>query len=232
MSDPNDSATLPELLAVMVHDLNNPVAALGTNLAFLENLLKSSASPDVVETLSDMRMLCDIMRRLIRNVSTLGQPNPPSIQAVSMDPVALAMGSIERLAPQADASEVKLKLDAVCRTGQVFVEKDPELCERALDNLLAFAIERAVVRSKIVVSVAPTNPLRVSISCSVRPQSLDTSPQPSRSRQLQSTFGRGLSLYCAQIAANAAKSRVTVERNEQNVMTLELVLNHDDKQNA
>lgn len=232
MSDPNDSATLPELLAVMVHDLNNPVAALGTNLAFLENLLKSSASPDVAETLSDMRMLCDIMRRLIRNVSTLGQPNPPNIQAVSMDPVALAMGSIERLAPQADASEVKLRLDAIYRMGQVFVEKDPELCERALDNLLAFAIERAVGRSTIIVSVAPKNPLRVSISCSVRPQSPDTSPQLSRSRQLQSMFGRGLSLYCAQIAANAAMSRVTVQRNEQNLMTLELVLNHDDKQNA
>lgn len=232
MSDPTENATLPELLAVMVHDLNNPVAALGTNLAFLESLLKSSTSPEVAETLSDMRMLCDIMRRLIRNVSTIGQPRPPHVQLVSMDLVALVMASVERLAPQAMASDVTLQLDADQHTGRVFVEKDPELCERALDNLLAFAIERALSRSKIVVSVMAKSPLGVSISCSTRAPMADTAPQPSRSRRLQSAYGRGLSLYCAQIAAKAANGRVELQHDAQDVMTLALVLDHNDKQNA
>lgn len=232
MSETPGDVTLPELVAVMVHDLNNPLAALGTNLRFLENMLGASASKDVAETLSDTHMLCDMLRRLVSNLSIVGQSHTLANRPLMIDVVAMIMGSAERLGKQAEAAEMKLTIDTTFRTGLVFVESDPALCERALDNLVAFATERSVSRSTIVISAMKSNRVGVNIRCTVRPETNEVSAHPSRSRQLQSAFGRGLSLHCARIAAEAAGGHVHVQRDEHNQMTLELVLHTDDKQIA
>ena len=232
MSETIGDVTLPEIVTVMVHDLNNPLAALGTNLRFLENTLGASQSRDVTETLSDAHMLCDMLRRLISNLGMLGQNNPPVARPVTMDVVAMILASAERLGKQAEAAEVKLVVEAGFRTGEVFVESDPGLCERALDNLMAFAVERAVSRSTIIVSATKTGRVGVKIRCTARPKTTEVSAHPSRSRQLQSAFGRGLSLHCARIAAEATKGRIDVQHDEQDQMTVELVLRIDDKQIA
>lgn len=232
MSEVRDDVTLSEIVAVMVHDLNNPLAALGTNLRFLENMLGTAQSKDVTETLSDAQMLCDILRRVVSNLGMLGQNNPQVARPVTMDVVALTMGAVQRLHTQAEAADVKLVLDAAIRTGEVFVESDPGLCERALDNLLAFAIERAVSRSVIVVSAMKTDRTMVNVHYTARPGTTESSAHPSRSRQLQSAFGRGLSLHCARLAAEATRGRIEVRRDDHDRMTLELVLHTDDKQIA
>ena len=233
MSENTDTdVTLQELVAVMVHDLNNPIAALGTNLRFLESLLGATRSNDVTETMSDVRMLCDMLRRIVSNLGMLGQANPPTARRLTLDAMAMAMGSVERLNTHAEASEVKLVLDGSIRTGEVFVESDPMLCERALDNLLAFAIERSVSRSSIVISIVKTGRIGVSIRCTARPETTEVSAHPSRSRQLQAAFGRGLCLHCASLAAEAMGARVDVRRNECDQLTIDLTLHTDDKQIA
>ena len=233
MSENSDNdVTLQEIVAVMVHDLNNPIAALGTNLRFLENLLGATRSTDVGETLSDVRMLCDMLRRLVGNLGMLGQGIPVSSRRMTLDTVAMVMSAVERLNTQAEASEVKLVLDDSIRTGEVFVESDAMLCERALDNLLAFAIERAVSRSSIHISIKKTGRIGVIIRCKTRPETTEVSAHPSRSRQLQSAFGRGLCLRCASLAAEAMGARVDVRRDELDQLTLELTLHTDDKQIA
>lgn len=232
MSEVNDDVSLSEIVAVMVHDLNNPLAALGTNLRFLENMLGTVQSKDVSETLSDVHMLCDILRRVVSNLGMLGQSNPPPARPVMMDVVAMVMGSVQRLGCQAEAAEVRLVLDRVFHTGEVFVESDPGLCERALDNLLAFAIERAVSRSTIIVSAMKTDRIGVHVRYTARPESTEVSAHPSRSRQLQSAFGRGLSLHCARIASAATGGRIDMRRDDRNQVALDLVLHTDDKQIA
>lgn len=228
----NDDVTLEEIVAVMVHDLNNPIAALGTNLRFLENLLGATRSTDVAETMSDVRMLCDMLRRLVGNLGMLGQASPLMSRRLTLDTVAMAMSAVERLNTQAEASEVKLVVDGSIRTGEVFVESDSMLCERALDNLLAFAIERAMSRSSVGISIMKTGRIGVRIQCTTRPETTEVSTHPSRSRQLQSAYGRGLCLHCASLAAEAMGARVDVQRNELDQLTLELTLNADDKQIA
>jgi signal transduction histidine kinase len=232
MSDQNSDATLREFVAVMVHDLNNPIAALGTNLGYLETLVGPSCSAEMAETLSDLRMLCDILRRLTGNLGFVGQNNRTSVRHVALDVMALAIGAIERLEPQARASEVSLDLDKRVRTGQVFVESDPTLCERALDNLLAFAIERSVMRSSIVISLMKNERVGVRLQCTTRPETSDLSGHVSRSRELQVAHGRGLSLLCARLAAEAAGGRLDVRRDAPNRLVLDLDLHTSDKQIA
>lgn len=232
MSEKLGNVTLPEIVAVMVHDLNNPIAALATNLRFLENSVGPSPSAEVTETLSDMRMLCDIMRRLVRNLGALGQTSAPLARYVSMDVVALVMGSVDRMRKQAEASDLTITVESAWRPGEVFVERDPDLCERALDNLLAFAIERAVGRSPIVISVLKNGPIGVSIRYKARPEVVESSTHSSRSRTLQAQAGRGLSLLTARFTAEATGGRVDVQRSEHDEMTLDLHLHAEDKQIA
>lgn len=232
MSDKLGNATLPEIIAVMVHDLNNPIAALGTNLRFLETLIGTSSAPDVAETMSDMRMLCDMLRRLTSNLGLLGQTDRIAARPIALDLKALAMGSVERLEIQARASEITLALDGTIRTGEVFVERDPTLCERAIDNLLAFAIERSISRSSILLSVTKEPRVGFAIQCTTRPETSDISGHASRSRALQSAHGRGMSLLCARLATEAAGGRMEVRRDAQNLMTLEIDLGANDKQIA
>ncbi len=231
-SDSIGEVSLHEIVAVMVHDLNNPLAALGTNLRFLETLVKSSAPPDAAETMTDMRMLCDTLRRLISNLGMFGQAEPPPARKVQLDVRTLTQGAVDRLATQASTSELTLSFEPGIRIGEVFVERDPVLCERALDNLLAFAIERAVSRTAIEVSIVRADLTEVQIRFTTRPATPETSTHASRSRVLQSAYGRGLSLHGARISAEATGCRVNVLREAQTRMTLALVLDGDDKQIA
>lgn len=232
MSEEIGDIALHEVVAVMVHDLNNPIAALGTNLRFLESTLGPSQSPDVVETLSDAHMLCEMLRHLVGNLGMLARPNLSPGRQFSIDVASSAKDAVARLCKQAESSEVKLVLHDAVGPGDVFVEADRDLCAHTLDNLLAFAIERAVRRTEIVVSVMKTDPIGVHVQFAARPESAQASAHPSRSRQLQSAFGRGLSLHCARIAAAALGGRVDVRHEDGNTVTLELALRTDDKQIA
>jgi K+-sensing histidine kinase KdpD len=227
-----NDVTLQEIVPLMVHDLNNPIAALGTNLRFLENLLGPTQSTEVSETLSDARMLCDVLRRLVSNLGMLGQTHPPPARRAMLDAVAMAMSSVTRLEKQAETSDVKLVVDGAFRTSEVFVESDPSLCERALDNVLTFAIERAVSRSSVRISIVKTEHIGVRVRCTTRPETMGVSAHPSRSQQLQSAFGRGLSLHCASLAAEAMGGRIDVRRDERDQLTIELRLHTDDEQIA
>ena len=232
MAESIGNVSLSDIVAVMVHDLNNPIAALGTNLRFLETLVKSSAPPEATETMADLLMLCDTLRRLVANLGMFGQANPPTARKTHLDVLTLTKGAIERLEALATTSEIKLSFESALRPGEVFVESDPMLCERALDNLLAFAIERAVSRSAITMSIMRGERTGVQMSCTTRPDTTEASTHSSRSRVLQTAYGRGLSLYSARIAAEATGCRIDVRREAPTQLMLTLVLDGDDKQIA
>jgi signal transduction histidine kinase len=232
MSEQPSDFALHEIVAVMVHDLNNPIAALGTNLRFLETSLGPSQSADVVETLSDAHMLCEMLRRLVGNLGMLARPTLPQGGRLAFNVAQTAADAVAQLGKLAEASEVKLVLEPAARSKEVFVECDRELCARALDNLVAFAIERAVRRSQIAVYVVKAAGAVVHVRFSSRVEPAEVSAFPLRSRQLQSAFGRGLSLHCARVAATALGGRVDMRRENDNMVTLELTLPSDDKQIA
>jgi signal transduction histidine kinase len=232
MSEEVGDVALDEFVAVMVHDLNNPIAALGTNLRFLEASLGPSMSVDVVETLSDAQMLCEMLRRLVSNLGMIAKPGASMGKRLAIDPAVVAKDVVARLDKQAQATEVELELDAAVRPGRVFVECDREFCARAVDNLVAFAIERAVRRSKIVVTVVGDESPRLEVRFSPRPEQHETSAHPSRGSQLQAAYGRGLSLHSARLAAAVCGGRVDKRHESDGTMTLELALPTEDKQNA
>jgi len=227
MSSCGDKVSLEELMAVMAHDLNNPITALVTNLSFLDSILSSQEDTDVGEALSDARMLCEVLRRLASNVDLLTQRGTIPNTTAACDLVVVAREIVGRMSTQASASEVQLALEV---TGSGIFAGSRDLCARAIENMVAYGIERAVKGSSIVVRVASVD-AAPTVAVSFVPRSKDPPPALSasvspaqRKRSIQSTFGRGLSLYCAQVAAAQCVGRLVVDEGDEKRVTVRLVL--------
>ncbi len=207
-------------MAVMAHDLNNPIAALVTNLSFLESTLSPEPGTEAAEALSDAQMLCDVLRRLASNVDLIARRGGQSGRVSACDLVVLGREAIERLEKQAAAAEITIVLDPSIRPGEVLVRCDRELCARAIDNLIAFGIERAASKSRVTVTSARSgDEARVEIRYAPRSQISTDLPPPGatpslRRRYIQATYGRGLTLYCVRIAATLLGGRFDVERED------------------
>jgi light-regulated signal transduction histidine kinase (bacteriophytochrome) len=154
MTEHPSEPTLAELVAVMAHDLNNPLAALVTNLSFIEGALGPAPSGEVGDALGDAIMLCDVLRRLSRNLDLIARREGVSSGVTVADLGQLTREAVGRLQTQAAAAELLLLLDPVPASGEAMVRCDRELMVRALDNLLAYAMEQAPSRSRVAVTAA------------------------------------------------------------------------------
>ena len=64
-------AALPELLALLAHDLKNPLAAVLANLAFIDGSVASD--PDLRDALADARLASELLQRLVSNLEMIGR---------------------------------------------------------------------------------------------------------------------------------------------------------------
>lgn len=206
-------------MAVMAHDLNNPIAALITNLSFLESSLGPGAGSEAAEALGDAQMLCDVLRRLAGNLDLLSRRGAGGSLS-SCDLADLGREAIGRLDKQASAAEVELVLDPALRRGQVVGRWDRALYARAVDNLLAFGIERAAPRSRLLVTAAREGAeARIEVRYTSRSHFV-VEPPPSgalpaqRRRYIQAAYGRGLSLYCVRFVATLLGGRLDATSGE------------------
>jgi signal transduction histidine kinase len=211
MSDPSTEIDLAELIAVMAHDLNNPLAALVTNLSFIESALPADVGLDAVEALSDAVMLCDVLRRLVSNLDLIARREGISSMPVVVDLAPLVQQSVDRMRKQAAAAEVELVLEPP--QGGVLSRCDRELFARALDNVIAYALELAPARTTIRVSaVTHGQERRFFVRHQRRAEAARPLPPPvtraDRRRRAQVLHGRGAALLCARIAAGLAGGRL------------------------
>lgn len=221
-------AGMDELLAVLAHDINNPLAALVTNLSFLESAVLPLASEDAAEALSDARLLCDMLGRLASNLDLLAMRGGSEHRQSKLDLGVLVPDVVTRLDAQARASDVSLKVADGLSRDEAFVVAERELVVRALENLVAFAIQRAASGTVIEVGAARVQDRsQVQIRFSSRaeePVSLASDASPAMRRKwVQSMYGRGLVLYCGRLAASFFGADVLVQKEADGRALLSLV---------
>ena len=230
-----DETPLDDLVAVMAHDINNPLAALATNLDFLAGALPPEASEDASEALADARMLCDMLRRLASNLDLLSRRDEVGSGKQPCDLGAFARDVVGRYEKQAEASELALVLDAETRSGEVIVSWDRELFLRALDNLVALSLERARPQSEVVVGVGRVLDVpRLVVRFDPRPSPSEVPLAPAaspalRRRRIQALSGRGLALHCARLAALLCGGRVDLVVEADGRAALCLVASGDER---
>jgi len=204
------------LLGLIVHDLRNPLSALHSNASFLQSSCET-ASPDAKEALEDVSSSCEALGHIIDNVELLAlalrgerrfEQNSFTVRELVADALArsrsLAASYSVRVefAPSADA-DVKLSTSR-------------EMLGRALGNLIKNGIQHAqdgipvrvsarVAVDRVVLLVEDAGP---PVSGDFQDKAFTAEGQVSAKGLAGARYSRGVGLYAARLAADAAGAQV------------------------
>lgn len=212
---------------MMAHDLRNPLSALLTNVNFARGAV-STRPEDVDAALSDASLSCALLTQLIGNIDVLSAvlaELPPLRRLLRAR--ELADQAIFRMSPLAPLAD--LQIEHVASPWSPMFLLDPVFVGRALDNLLANALQFAPRRSVVgvtcvaegdcgFVEVTDEGPL---IPEDLRALVLTADGQDVAKATFKARYGRGLGLYCAAEAARLAGAELVIgERDGRAVFKL------------
>ena len=206
--EPPPSPALAELVAVMAHDLKNPLAALVTNLHYLRGTL-DGVSTDALDALDESALVCETLERLTRNLDLLARRDALEGRRYLVAVGALVDDVLGRARHHAATAGVELVgPTAGAHEPVAFVDRD--LFRRALENLLAHALEHAPRGSRVSVELTVDEGSVSVVITDARP-ALPSPAEAQEGRSLQARYGRGLSLLCAELAAKPSGATLVID---------------------
>lgn len=219
--DPPDSKTIGELLALLAHDLRNPLSALHSNLGFLKSL-PVEGDPDVTEAIDDGVVSCDGLSHIIDNIDLFGQAlrGAEPTGGSRSDLVQVARQVVTRSARAAASHGLSVELvDSGVETLSVTASFD--LLERIIANLVRNGIQHAPSGTVVRVECGRSDGVGV-VEIFDDGASLDDGDDNVFSAQGQvasktatnGRYSRGLGLYCAHIAAEACGAHITFKAGD------------------
>jgi len=136
-----------ELLALVVHDLKNPLASILLGARLVEE--DRNLSPRSKKTLTRLVQAVQSMNRMVMNLLDLNRVEEGGLK-LSLEEVdleALATSATASIADRADAQQQKIVLELDAKRK---IEADADLLRRLIDNLLDNALKYAPASSRIV----------------------------------------------------------------------------------
>lgn len=230
---------LGDMLSLLVHDLKNPLAAILTNLAFVSGALGEPRSlEDTREAIVDAKLACESMQRFVDNLELVARELTGRASLMPLDPAPLDLSSIADEAADRQreaASDRRVRISMRVRDGGAYARADRDLVLRAMENLVANAVQCApsgteielVIGGRVGPSGAETELVVLDEGPIVPPKMRDAiltrAGQASAKGRAEARYGRGLSMHAAAIAARCARGRVEIGE-ERGRSALRLVL--------
>jgi len=217
-----DSALVGRILALLAHDLRNPLSALSTNLDFLAGLLKTQ-SGEVFEVLDDAVVSCDSLAHITENIDVLARYLAGEREAacvrLSMAPVvADAISRCSRLAQSHGCRIVPL---ADVDASPIHVHSNRTFLTRAIDNLICNGIQYGCGTDILIGLSHDAEYCRVTVTDSgypladsLRERTFSLSGQLDTKGVQGGRYSRGLGLFVASAAATAAGATLVAEASE------------------
>jgi signal transduction histidine kinase len=221
---------LAALLALLVHDLRNPLSALHSNIDFVGSCAPGMEDPELRGALDDALASCDALGGIIDNIEMLSQALSRVQHAKRPEPLAAALRAvIQRYQAAAQSHGVTLELLPYARQ-DLLVTAHRGMLERAIGNLIKNAIQHAPSGSAVRVAVEDdAGKCRIEVRDAGR--ALDEAARAhafSAEGQLASKttgrYSRGLGLLCARLAADASGAELTARASEDGTSVLALSL--------
>ena len=208
------------LLGLIVHDLRNPLSALHSNASFLQSA-RDATSSDAREALEDVTASCEALGHIIDNVELLAlslrgerrfEQNSFTVRDLISDALsrsrslAASYGVRVESVPCADADA-----DAKLATSR-------EMLGRALGNLIKNGIQHAQNGLPVRVSARREGAKVVllvedggaAVTQDFREKAFTAEGQVSAKGQVGARYSRGVGLFAARLAAEAAGAEVRV----------------------
>jgi signal transduction histidine kinase len=231
--EPFDPAVFGELLGLLAHDLRNPLSALHSNLGFLGSVV-SESDADAREAVADGLVSCDGLAHIIDNIDLVGQTMRAGDrpEGVPFDVGALVTDVVSAARSMAQSHNVEIDL-AAPPAERVTAHGARDLVARALANLLRNSIQHSPSGATVRVSfdadskqvVVRVEDRGTALSGAVRTSAFTAMGQVGSKSVPHGRYSRGLGLYCAALAAAAARAAVrAVEPPQGQGNAFELVL--------
>ena len=189
-----------EQLALVVHDLKNPLAALLSNLGFVLSAVRSDAM--TAEAVEDCLLSTEVLSRLIENLAVVGQfDERPGVldAAVQLGDVFQSVAS--RMKPHLETSGLSWHFD--CPSELPSVQGHDAMLELALDNLISASMVYAPAGSMVSVTARAEAPGVVvtitdegpAVDAELRQQVFTKAGQGACKTVRGGRYGRGLGLF-------------------------------------
>ena len=218
MSNTYDTKVLGVLLGMLAHDLRNPLAAIHSNLGFLDSF--DELSEDSVEAVQDGLVSCDGLSHIIDNIELLGNrlkgpPRPPRDEVRLSEVVQQA---IEQCGAAAKSHETTISLDPEAAESGVTVVSARDDLRRCISNLVRNGIQMSRPGDGVRLSFAEEGD-HVAIwieddgaspDVRIRERIFTAQGQSEAKDASTGRYSRGLGLLCARIAADGAGAEVRV----------------------
>jgi signal transduction histidine kinase len=234
MIDPDvNLETVGKLLALVAHDLRNPLSAIHSKLGFLSSALvdegpSRSASQDrgeeVKDALSDGLISCEALTHMIDNLEMVGQVlrgmAPPSRHAVLA--ADLVQDAVTRCTPVAASYGIRLeRMRSPADVARTAVLVSREQTCKALGNLVRNAIQHSSPGQTVTVALRAAEPgaaNRVQVvvedkGAPIHPGSMPTlftaEGQVRAKGSSDGRYSRALGLYAARLGAELGGCKVS-----------------------
>ena len=138
-------------MAILAHDMRNPLSALLTNIHFVQSVARGSTL-DVDEALADSALSCTILSQVIGNLEVLGRAfGPTNLSPTPLGTREAAGHAVARASAQASLSGIEI---VILPGSGATVHVEPVFFGRALDNILANALQYSPARGKVTIELA------------------------------------------------------------------------------
>jgi signal transduction histidine kinase len=215
-TDSLESDLIGGLLGLIVHDLRNPLSALHSNASFLQSA-RDVTGADAKEALEDVSASCEALGHIIDNVELLALAlrGERRFEQTSFTVRELIADALARSKSLAASYSVRVEF-VPSADADVRLTTSREMLGRALGNLIKNGIQHAQDGVPVRVSVQVEGPRVVllvedggtAVTADYEERAFTAEGQVSAKGLVGARYSRGIGLYAARLAAEAAGAHV------------------------
>ena len=199
--------------SLMVHDLKNPLAAIGLNMGFAQSQLRQIPGTEEVQgAIEDARLACARLHRLINELLDISRMEEGRLELryAVIDTASLLQAAAKDFEFRAREENIHLAVSALPAN----LEGDGELVTRVTQSLLENAFKFTPAGGRVEVASAESKTeVEIRVSCDAPPLPLiarETAFQknlPGLEEDLTGAVSRGAGLYYCRLVAEAHGGR-------------------------